>query len=58
MLQKVIKQDVKNWEQLLPHLMFSVREVPQLSTGFSPFDHLYWRRTHGLLDLAKEVWEA
>lgn len=37
MLRKVIERDGRNWDQLLPHLMFSVREVPQASTGFSPF---------------------
>jgi transposase InsO family protein len=58
MLRKVIEQDGKNWDQLLPHLMFSIREVPQSSTGFSPFKLLYGRRPRGLLDLAKEVWEV
>jgi hypothetical protein len=57
MLWKVIKQDGKNWDQLLPHLMFSLREVPQSFTGFSPFKLLYGRRPRGLLDLTKEVWE-
>jgi transposase InsO family protein len=57
MLKKVIERDGRNWKQLLPHLMFSVRAVPQASTGFSPFEFLYGRRPRGLLDLAKEVWE-
>ena len=56
MLRKVIEQDGKNWDQILPHLMFSIREVPQSSTGFSPFELLYGRRPRSLLDLAKEVW--
>ena len=47
----------RNWDQLLPFLMFSIREVPQASTGFSPFELLYGRRPRGLLDLAKEAWE-
>lgn len=57
MLKKVIERDGWNWDQLLPHLMFSVREVPQASTGFTPFELLYGRGPRGLLDLVKEVWE-
>jgi transposase InsO family protein len=57
MLKKVIERDRRNWDQVLPHLMFSVCEVPQASTGFSPFENLYGRRPRGLLDLAKEIWE-
>ena len=57
MLKKVMEADGRNWDQLLPFLMFSIREVPQASTGFSPFELLYGRRPRGLLDVAKEAWE-
>ena len=57
MLKRVMEEDGRNWDQLLPYLMFSIREVPQASTGFSPFELLYGRRPRGLLDLAKEAWE-
>ncbi|KAF1388735.1 hypothetical protein PFLUV_G00065720 [Perca fluviatilis] len=57
MLKKVMEADGRNWDQLLPYLMFSIREVPQASTGFSPFELLYGRRPRGLLDVAKEAWE-
>ena len=39
-------------------VLFAIREVPQASTGFSPFELLYARRPRGLLDLAKEDWES
>ena len=48
--------DGNNWDQLLPHVLFAIREVPQASTGFSPFELLYGRRSQVLLDLAKEPW--
>ncbi|KAF0045875.1 hypothetical protein F2P81_002404 [Scophthalmus maximus] len=57
MLRKVIDVDGKNWDQLIPFVLFSIQEVPQASTGFSPFELLYGRRPRGMLDLAKEAWE-
>ena len=58
MLRKVVDKDGKNWDYLLPYLMFAIREVPQLSTGFSPFELLYGRHPRGLLDIARETWES
>ncbi|MGH0122279.1 UNVERIFIED_CONTAM: hypothetical protein FKN15_040606, partial [Acipenser sinensis] len=58
MLRKVIGKDGKDWDLLLPYLMFAVREVPQASTGFSPFELLYGRQPRGILDIAKETWEC
>ena len=58
MLKKTMQADGKNWDQLLPHVLFAVREVPQASTGFSPFELLYGRRPRGILDIAKEAWES
>ncbi|KAK5910368.1 hypothetical protein CesoFtcFv8_004208 [Champsocephalus esox] len=34
------------------------REVPQASTGFSPFELLYGRQVRGPLDVLKENWVA
>ena len=58
MLRKVMDVDGKNWDQLLSHVLFAFCEVPQASTGFSPFKLLYGRRPRGLLDIAKEAWES
>ncbi|KAG8538400.1 hypothetical protein GDO81_022717, partial [Engystomops pustulosus] len=57
MLKKVVNKDGKDWDVLLPYLMFVIREVPQASTGFSPFELVYGRHPRGLLDIAKETWE-
>ncbi len=50
--------DGKDWDKLLPYLLFAYREVPQASTGFSPFELLYGRAVHGPLDVLKETWES
>ncbi|KAJ8364932.1 hypothetical protein SKAU_G00137630 [Synaphobranchus kaupii] len=57
MLRKVIGENGSNWGQLILYLMFAVREVPQSSTGFSPFDLLFSHKSRGLLDIAREAWE-
>ncbi|CAM4606505.1 unnamed protein product, partial [Caretta caretta] len=44
----------RDWDKYLPHLLFAYREVPQESTGFSPFELLYGRRVRGPLDLMRD----
>ncbi|XP_065407431.1 uncharacterized protein LOC135972648 [Chrysemys picta bellii] len=58
MLRKFVEEDPSHWDTLLPALLFAIREVPQASTGFSPFELLYGRQPRGILDLLKEEWEA
>ena len=58
MLKKGMEVDGKNWDQLLPPVLFAIREVPQASTGYSPFELLYGRRPRGLLDIARDAWES
>lgn len=45
-----------DWDQWIPYLLFAYREVPQSSTGFSPFELLYGREVRGPLALLKECW--
>ncbi|XP_039608797.1 uncharacterized protein LOC120528708 [Polypterus senegalus] len=58
MLHKVVSVDGRNWDQLLPLVLFAYREVPQASSGFSPFELLYGLQPRGILDLLKEGWEG
>ena len=58
MLRKVADDDGKDWDRLLPYVLFAYREVPQASTGFSPFELLYGRPVRGPLDVLRETWEA
>lgn len=41
MLRKFIEDDPRQWDRWLPALLFAVGEVPEASTGFSPFELLY-----------------
>lgn len=51
-------KDVKDWDTLLPYLLFAYREVPQFSTGFSPFELLYGHTVRGPLDILNESWQG
>ena len=56
MLRRLSREAPKNWDELLPYLLFAYREVPQASTGFSPFELLYGRHVRGPLDVLKDSW--
>ena len=49
MLRKAVDSEGKNWDTLTPYLLFAYREVPQASTGFSPFELVYRRNVRGPL---------
>ncbi|KAL1274411.1 hypothetical protein QQF64_027225, partial [Cirrhinus molitorella] len=57
MLRRVTAEDRRDWDWMLPYVLFGVREVPQASTGFTPFELLFGRQPRGLLDVAREAWE-
>ncbi len=57
MLRKTATEKGKDWDRLLPYVLFACREVPQESTGFSPFELLYGREVRGPLDILREEWE-
>ena len=58
MLRRTVTEEGKDWDRLLPYLLFAYREVPQASTGFSPFELLYGRAVRGPLDVIKATWKA
>lgn len=58
MLRKFVNDSGNDWDQWLPYLLFAYREVPQASTGFSPFELLYGYEVRGPLTLLKEIWEG
>ena len=58
MLRKAVTKEGKDWDKLIPYLLFAYREVPQASTGFSPFELLYGRAVKGPLDIIRDTWSA
>ncbi len=58
MLRKFVNEVGTDWDQWLPYLMFAYREVPQASTGFSPFQLMYGHEVQGPLFLVRELWEG
>ena len=47
-----------DWDKYLPVLLFAVREIPQESLGFSPFELLYGRNVRGPMQILRELWSV
>ena len=58
MLKRVASEEGQDWDTLLPYIVFAYREVPQVATGFSPFELVFGREVRGPLDILKEEWET
>ena len=56
MLKKVVAERPKDWHRYLTPLMFAVRDTPQDSTGFTPFELLYGRSVRTPMTILKELW--
>ena len=58
MLRRMCAERPKDWDKYLPALLFAIREVPQESLGFSPFELLYGRCVPGLMAILRELWSG
>jgi len=56
MIKKISDDEPETWDKFLQPLLFAYREVPQCSTGFSPFELLFGHQVRGPLFLIKEKW--
>ena len=56
MVKRLAKEKPKDWDKWITAALFAYREVPQASTGFSPFELLYGRHVRGPMKLIKEAW--
>ena len=58
MLRRMCAERAKDWHKYLPALLFAIREVPQESLGFSPFELLYGRSVRGPMAILRELWSG
>uniref|UniRef100_A0A8C1P786 Gypsy retrotransposon integrase-like protein 1 n=1 Tax=Cyprinus carpio TaxID=7962 RepID=A0A8C1P786_CYPCA len=57
MLRCMAAEDKRDWDLMIPYVLFGIREVPQASTGFTPLSSCSAVNHRGLLDVAREAWE-
>lgn len=55
MLAKIASEYPDTWDTLLPAVLFAYREVPQDTSGFSPFQLVYGSNPRGPLQIYKEL---
>ena len=58
MLKKYCHENCRDWDQGLPLVLFAIREVPNESLGFSPFELLFTHPVRGPLKLLKDRWRS
>ena len=56
MLKRLCSEQPRLWHRYINPLLFAYCEVPQESTGFSPFELLYGRAVRGPMFILKELW--
>jgi len=56
MLSHVVQQHQRMWHRYVPLLVWALREVPNATTGVSPYMLVYGRTPRGPLTVLKEMW--
>ena len=46
----------REWDDMLPFLLFACREAPCSTTGFSPFELIFGKKVRGSLDVLLQEW--
>ena len=55
LLKKVAAEKPSQWDRFVPAVLFAYREIPQETTGFSPFELLYGREPRGPMAVLQEL---
>ena len=55
MLMKVVEKDPKNWDRYISAILFAYREVPNATTGLSPYEMVYGRKVRGPMSILKNL---
>eukprot|EP00745_Piridium_sociabile_P042744 TRINITY_DN8657_c0_g1_i1.p1 TRINITY_DN8657_c0_g1~~TRINITY_DN8657_c0_g1_i1.p1 ORF type:complete len:1461 (-),score=280.53 TRINITY_DN8657_c0_g1_i1:179-4561(-) len=56
MLRRLATEKPQEWDRWIPAALFAYREVPQATTGYSPFQMLYGREVRGITKVIKDMW--
>ena len=56
MLHHVMQQHGRQWHKFVPLTLWALREVPNATTGTSPYMLVYGRNPRGPLTILKESW--
>jgi len=56
MLRKFISDHPRDWDQIIKFLLYALREVPNASTGYLPYQLVYGTKPRGILKLIRETW--
>ena len=56
MIKKLSSDNPASWDKLLQCALFAYREVPQETTGFSPFEMVFGSAPRGPLSLLRDTW--
>ena len=58
MLCHVVQQHQRQWHKFVPLMVWALREVPNATTGVSPYKLVYGRIPRGPLTILKESWSG
>ena len=58
MIKRVVQDQPKNWDRMIPSVLFAYRELPNASTGFSPFELMFGRQAKGPIFLLSKAWSG
>ena len=56
MLRRLMSDKPTDWDRYIPAALFAYREIPQSSTGFSPFELMFGRVVKGPSQLLYDTW--
>ena len=52
----LISDEPRDWDKRLPYLLWAYRELPNATTGLSPYQLVYGRAGRGPLSVLKDTW--
>ena len=55
-LRKFARDNLKQWDKLIPYIHFALRQFPHSATGVSPAELVWGRQMKGLLQVIRETW--